>query len=361
MLRIHFTAEDLTRVRVRPDPHPLWDVLLSLHLLQTRHGVVMFGPWRRDARAALRPAGDMLTTLAPPRGYSPDFLTPIVDSPDLEAGLEVLLGTARRTLQADMTRLAAQTTLPDWAWRIASGDAEMLRRLAGSIRQYHAKVLQPYAQVFRAHVRADWARRAELVATRGLEHALSTLHPSIRWQAPVLEVGYPVDQDLHLDGRGLVLVPSFFCWQTSMSFADPALPPVLVYPVAPVVGWTAVGADRRSAERDSQSLVALLGRTRAAVLRAIADNPYLNTTEVARAVSTSMAGASQHTAVLREAGLVITQRRNGSAVHTLSARGVALLDRSDWTKLAQDVRWSLGSPGEPPKDHGVRPSSPSAE
>ena len=34
MLRIHFTAEDLTRVRVRADPHPLWEVLLSLHLLQ---------------------------------------------------------------------------------------------------------------------------------------------------------------------------------------------------------------------------------------------------------------------------------------------------------------------------------------
>jgi DNA-binding transcriptional ArsR family regulator len=367
MLRIHFTAEDLTRVRVRADPHPLWEVLLSLHLLQTRHGALMFGQWRRDARAALRPSGDILTTLAPPKGYSPDFLTPLVDSPDLEDGLEVMLSTGRQALRADITRLAAQTTLPGWAWQIATGDVEMMRRLADSIRQYHAKALQPYAQVLQAHIRADWARRAELAMTRGLEHALSTLHPLVRWRAPVLEVGYPVDQDLYLDGRGLVLVPSFFCWQTSMTFADPALRPVLVYPVTPVVGWTAGPEKSRSTARDAQSLAALLGRTRAAVLQAIADRPFLSTTELALQVGTSVAGASQHASVLREAGLVITQRRNSSASHTVSTIGAALLDRSSRTNFAQDVRWSFGGQGEPPKDrdnredHGVRLNTPSAE
>jgi DNA-binding transcriptional ArsR family regulator len=342
VLRIHFTAEDLTRIRMRADPHPLWEVLLSLHLLQTRHGPVMFGAWRRGARSALRGSGDILTTLAPPKGYSPDFLTPPVDSPDLETGLEVLLSTGRQALHADMTRLAAQTALPDWAWRIASGDAEMMRRLAERIRQYHAKALQPYSQVFQAHIRADWARRAELAVTHGLEHALATLHPSIRWRAPVLEVDYPVDQDLYLDGRGLVLVPSFFCWRTSMTFANPALRPVLVYPVSPVLDWTTEpDTGSRSLARDVRSLAALLGKTRAAVLRTIADKPYLNTTELAREAGTSVAGASQHASVLRAAGLVITHRRNGSAVHTLSARGVVLLGRSG----------SFGGRGEPPKDH----------
>jgi hypothetical protein len=325
MLRIHFTAEDLTRIRIRADPHPLWEVLLSLHLLQTRHGGLMFGQWRRQARSA----PDILTTLAPPKGYSPDFLTPLVDSPDLEAGLEVLLCTSREKLRADMSRLAAQTTLPGWARMLAAGDAEMLRRLADSIRQYHANALRPYAQVFKARIRADWARRAELIMTRGLGHALDTLHPSIRWHAPVLEVGYPVDQDLRLDGRGLVLVPSFFCWRTSITFADPALHPVLVYPVRPVLGWT-TGREDTGAGGDARSLVALLGRTRAVVLMTIADKPYLNTTELAREAGTSLAGASQHATVLRAAGLVITLRHNGSAVHALSTRGMVLLDRTSF-------------------------------
>ncbi|GAB3878066.1 winged helix-turn-helix domain-containing protein [Kibdelosporangium lantanae] len=317
MLRVHFTAEDLTRVRIRADPHPLWEVLLSLHLVQTRHAPVMFGQWRRAARTALHP---ILTTLAPPKGYSPDFLTPPVDSPDLEVGLEAMLNTARITLRADMTRLAAQTALPDWARMIAAGDTGMLHRLADRIRTYHSKALEPYASVVKAHIRADWSRRAELAMTHGLEHVLGTLHPSIRWRAPVLEVSYPVDQDLHLDGRGLVLVPSFFCWQTSMTFADPTRNPMLLYPVTPTLGWVEPAPTAK--------LDGLLGRTRATVLRTIAERPYLNTTELARAAGTSPAGASQHATVLREAGLITTQRRNGAAVHSLSTLGALLLDRA---------------------------------
>nr|WP_042197378.1 winged helix-turn-helix domain-containing protein [Kibdelosporangium sp. MJ126-NF4]CEL22920.1 Putative arylsulfatase regulatory protein [Kibdelosporangium sp. MJ126-NF4]CTQ90059.1 Putative arylsulfatase regulatory protein [Kibdelosporangium sp. MJ126-NF4] len=325
MLRVHFTTEDLTRVRIRAQPHPLWEVLLSLHLLQTRHGAAVFGPWRRGARGALGPSGDILTTLAPPKGYSPDFLTPLVDSPDLDDGLEALLSTSSRTLRNDMSKLAEQTRLPGWASRLATGDVEMMRRLADRIRHYHAKALLPYTQVFKAHIAAEWSRRAELTMAHGLEYALSTLHPSIRWAAPVLEVGYPVDQDLYLDGRGLVLVPSFFCWQTSMTLADPALQPVLVYPLDPVIGWATPGRGGRAPTQET--LVALLGRTRATVLQTIADRPSLNTTELARATGTTPSGASQHAAVLRDAGLVTTQRRNGSAVHTLSKRGALLLDR----------------------------------
>ncbi|ALG11843.1 ArsR/SmtB family transcription factor [Kibdelosporangium phytohabitans] len=325
MLRVHFTTEDLTRVRLRAEPHPLWEVLLSLHLLQTRHGAAVFGPWRRGARGALWPSGDMLTTLAPPKGYSPDFLTPDVDSSDLDEGLEALLGTSSRTLRTDMSRLAEQTRLPGWAARLASGDAEMMRKLADRIRHYHAKVLLPHTQVVKSHIAAEWSRRAEATMAHGLEYVLSTLHPSIRWTAPVLEVGYPVEQDLHLRGRGLVLVPSFFCWQTPMTLVDTALQPVLVYPVDPVIGWASPG--RSGASPTQETLVALLGRTRATVLQTIADRPGLNTTELARASGTTPSGASQHAAVLRDAGLVITQRRNGSAVHSLSGRGAVLLDR----------------------------------
>ncbi len=47
----------------------------------------------------------------------------------------------------------------------------------------------------------------------------------------MLEVSYAVDRDLHLEGRGLRLVPSYLCRGTPTAFADPALPPTIVYPV----------------------------------------------------------------------------------------------------------------------------------
>jgi hypothetical protein len=76
MLRIHFTDEDLRRITVALDSDPLWDLLLSLHVLQDRENPLVFDEWRRRTRAASPMATRLLAELAPPRGYSPDFLTP---------------------------------------------------------------------------------------------------------------------------------------------------------------------------------------------------------------------------------------------------------------------------------------------
>lgn len=321
---MHFTSEDLARVRVLTEPHPLWEVLLSLHLLQTKQGAVMFDGWRRDARPMPRPLVRMLTTLARPKGYSPDFLTPPVDTPDLDTALESLLSTEKRRLRADIGLLATElTTLPTWVAGIGNGDVDTLRRLADGIRQYHATMLAPHWPAIRADIHASRARRAELGVSHGVEHMLDTLHPGIRWRDWVLEVPYPVDQDLRLDGRGLTLVPSFFCWQNPITLADPNRTPMLVYPVARSTDWTS-GA-KPFAPPHPRSLVALLGHTRAAVLLAIAERPDLNTTELAATLGLSPATAAQHATVLRDAGLVTTHRDNGSARHRLSAVGRDLL------------------------------------
>ncbi len=324
LLRVHFTLDDLARVRILGEPHPLWESLLSMHMVQTDQGSVVFGEWRRIARAALRPSTRALMALARPRGYSPDFLTPAVESADLDTALEVLLSTERSVLRADIGVLAAESAVTAWMSKVADGDVSTLKGLADGIRHYHRTVLAPYWPTIRAHVRENRARRAELVVSKGLEHVLSTLHPRARWDGQVLALPYPVDQDLYLCGRGLTLVPSFFCWQNPITLADQDRQPVLVYPIERGLDWTTTtGAGQ---PRRARSLVALLGRTRAAVLRTIAERPGLNTTELATALGTSPASASQHATVLREAGLVITRRHNGSAWHTLSDRGADLLE-----------------------------------
>ena len=71
------------------------------------------------------------------------------------------------------------------------------------------------------------------------------------------------------------------------------------------------------------ALAALIGRTRATVLREIAAG--CSTTVLATRCGISLAAASQHATVLRNAGLIAT-RREGSAVrHTLTALGEELL------------------------------------
>nr|BFE74634.1 hypothetical protein GCM10020092_079350 [Actinoplanes digitatis] len=76
MLRIHFTAEDVGRVRVQSQPDPMWETVLSIFRLQDRGLPLVFHEWRRTA--ALTCSRDDLAMLRPliHGGYFPDFLTP---------------------------------------------------------------------------------------------------------------------------------------------------------------------------------------------------------------------------------------------------------------------------------------------
>ena len=88
MLRIFFSSEDIARTRVASAADPVWELILSLHLLQGRtHDPVMSG-WRRDVYRSLRrdtvsSQQRLLFALNPPRGYFPDFLTPHAEHPGL--------------------------------------------------------------------------------------------------------------------------------------------------------------------------------------------------------------------------------------------------------------------------------------
>lgn len=129
------------------------------------------------------------------------------------------------------------------------------------------------------------------------------------------------DQELSLNGRGLLLIPSFFCVSNPLTLLDPALPPVLIYPVPR-------HPDLLLEHRPAAALGALIGTTRAAVLDAIgARGP--TTTELARQVNISTASASEHTTVLRQAGLITSHRQQNRMLHHLTALGHALLNQTE--------------------------------
>ncbi|MEV4948531.1 helix-turn-helix domain-containing protein [Streptomyces sp. NPDC053755] len=320
MLRIHFTGNDLAGVRMAARPDVLWETILSFHRLRDRRGPVVYGEWRSETRTRLNGETRLLAALIPSRGYFPDFLTPAEGVSGLDEGLEAVRATPAARLHTELSLLGADRTggrtVPHSLRALAEGGAEPFSRLIGALRGYHRAAIEPYWPDVRARVEADRAVRGRALLDGGADELLASLPPMLRWRSPVLEADYPVDRDLHLDGRGLLLQPSYFCRGTPVVLRDPALPPVLVYPVTHCEAPT-VRAPGGS------SLAKLVGNTRSAVLHAIGDGG--TTSELARRAGVSLASASQHAGVLREAGLVSTLRHGNAVLHTLTPLGAALL------------------------------------
>ncbi|MFI5620236.1 ArsR/SmtB family transcription factor [Streptomyces sp. NPDC051567] len=327
MLRIHFTGVDLARVRMAGRPDALWETILSFHRLRDRRDVRLFGDWRTETRSRLNSETRVLGALIPSRGYFPDFLTPVEGRYGWDTGLDALRGIRPERLRRELALLGAGAgpVVPPRLRELMECGVTLLPRLLGELRGYHRVAVEPYWTHIQAQIEAERAARGRALLDGGADELLASLPPMLRWRAPVLECDYPVDRDVRLRGRGLLLQPSFFCRRTAVTLQDPELPPVLVYPAAAQLASAPGGRDTaRPAEEERQrTLGKLVGHTRSVVLRAIGDGA--TTSELARRAGVSLASASQHACVMREAGLVTTLRHGNAVLHTVTPLGAALL------------------------------------
>lgn len=325
-LKIVFTPEDLVRVRIAPRPDPLWEMVLSLHLLQTRGGGAGLAGWRRRVRADLAEAGlltsvrDVLVPLAPSGPYFPDFLTPAEAQLGLEQGVDALVDTPRRRIRHELDLVRTYYGLPPGLDGLARGDPRAVRDLGRMAVGYCRAVLGPQLQEMEQTLGQERSALARHLADDGVEQMLDRLPPMMRWRPPVLEADYPAGaaqnaREIHLRGRGLTLIPSSFCRKTPVALVDQGLPPVLVYPAR---RW-----DSPASTRDDP-LVDLLGRTRAETLRCIVTAPSCTTSELARRTGVSLANASKHAHVLRQAGLITSTRRANLMLHQATTLGAEL-------------------------------------
>jgi DNA-binding transcriptional ArsR family regulator len=323
MLRIHFTSDDIARTRIAPTADPLWELVLSVQMLRPQRGDLLFRGWRRGTGSLIRRAGlgerlRLLFALTPTIGYFPDFLTPGAAINGLEHGLEAIRSTPNPTLHADMRQLALSRPLPDSARRIALGEPHILVELTDTMRTCYDLTVTPYRRILDAAVERDRRIRANALATGGVEGLLASLRPMMTWSSGELSIPTHRDQDLYLDGRGLLLIPSYFCLTGPLTLLDPTRPPVLIYPLARQSDALRPG--------DHEALAALIGSTRAAILELIAER-HATTSELANQIGVSIATASEHATVLRQAGLVDSHREGNRMVHHPTALGFALLKR----------------------------------
>ncbi|MEU9047251.1 MULTISPECIES: winged helix-turn-helix domain-containing protein [unclassified Kitasatospora] len=290
MRRIHFTAESLASTRFLIDIEQIRETLLALDVLSTGVGGEAFRAWRK--RTAGRSDIRRMISLA-------QALRPL---PDLDHVVQTLLQG-----DPDAPEVATQSRL--------SADLESFRQIA----------IAPYWASIERRLAADRAARSEIVLSGGWDQMFTSLHRAIRWDPPVLEV--PGEgEDVKLGSEGLWLAPSLFLAARPPILFDRYLGqdrPTLLYPIP--IDWGRSSSIWDAVEEGNGALHALMGRTRAAVLVALSSSA--TTTEVGERVGISSAAASQHTAVLRAAGLITTLRSLNRVQHTLTPLGAALITR----------------------------------
>ena len=320
VLRIRFTFDDICNTRIVAQPDPLWEIVASLHRLQTSHGRHRYADWYRQVRSdvtlhQLGPAlRDTLLPLLPRAKYFPDFLTP-PSVTDPGEGIDRILHTPVARMRRELARLEPAAAARPWIDDLAAGRPEARRRLGAVLTRWFEIALAPRWEAIGTAVAAERSLRAAKVLTGGTGQFLDDLGPTMTWRAPVLSIsGYPKDRELDLNGRGITLIPSYFMWQTPTTLADPELQPVLAYPAL---------RDTAPADPHDRDLGPLLGRTRLAVLRLTA--PGATTSELARRAGISPATASQHATVLRNAGLIVSRRHGNLMLHSLTDLGTRLL------------------------------------
>ncbi|MGW6535482.1 hypothetical protein ACWGBV_01705 [Streptomyces sp. NPDC055051] len=175
-------------------------------------------------------------------------------------------------------------------------------------------VLAPVWSVVQDLHREEFSRYTLTVAEHGVAATLTGLAPGSRLHGGVWEWPAAPNRDVCLDGRGLVLLPTFHHPAGPLLQDAPGRPAVLTYPAGPGHPPTAVGTSV-----SAEALAALLGRTRLDALRLLAD-PH-TTTSLARALHVSNATASSHAAALRAAGMATTARAGRSVTHRRTALG----------------------------------------
>jgi DNA-binding transcriptional ArsR family regulator len=269
-------------------PEKLVEALFALDLLCTGRGGAVFDTWRKKAVTA--PRARELVALAQTIRPFPDIYR--------------------------LVRQAADTATDP-----AGADARP--QVVKDLGAFYRSAIAPYWKRIAGRLEVDRAARGQLLLSGGVDKLMSTLHPSLRWESPVLEVPGS-GPDVVIEKDGLLLVPALFLHSRQpVLFADneDAERPMLAYPIPVKQTWGAPLWD--VGESNEHALGALLGRTRAAVLRALTDS--CTTTELGERVGISAAAASQHTGVLRKAGLITTIRTFNKVQHALTPLGSALL------------------------------------
>ena len=293
------------RVLLRPAQHPLqWG-------------------WLRSVREHLpRESFALLAAVIGDDGYMPDFLTaaPHWDmTPDAE--VDALRTASLDPMRVDFGKMvlrsqgARQQALRD----MQEHPIRARRMIADAWSEVWDAVLAPVWPQLERILRADIATRSRTIAASGISAMAGDLHERVSWGNGAVRVRLRKhSEQVDCRGIGLVLVPSVMSSWGCMVLTEPPAQPTLFYPARGVTaGWA-----RDSAET-AEALGALLGPARAEIL--LAAGSARTTSQVARDAGIAVSTASHHLTILRDAGLVASERDGNRMLHLRTPLGEAIV------------------------------------
>ena len=322
MVRFVFSVEDVALTRFAISP--LWELVSSLLALRDPSHAALHVPWLRSLSGRLHGLElERAVALTPPRGYHPDFLVPLPAGPlgDISDDLAALRATPAAQIRADMRLFSTQHKRgPEIAAPWLANPRREVRRLADLLEAYWVRAVEPHWPRIRAFLDADIAYRARRLAAGGPAELFADLHTNVTWTSPHLNVQVPAHEaTFHLDGDGLLLVPSAF--SAARPFVSDRAPwrPGVIYPARGIATlWQQPPAA-------AEGLSRLLGRSRAALLADL--GAPRSTTDLAKRLSLSPATASHHLTALRDAGLIAAQRDGRIVLYARTPLGDSLAER----------------------------------
>ncbi|WP_433167033.1 DUF5937 family protein [Kribbella sp. CA-247076] len=335
MIVLRLTVADLGRLRFAYSP--LAEAAESLYVLASGRVPEVHRGWFGEVRRRL-PDADMnlLLSAVPARRYMADFLFAGAVSPhtSIEQQLAYVAAVQPDHLRREFEMVWSGEAMPAVVHDLLT-DPGGARRLADELWKYWSVAIEPHWRDIRAVFDDDVAFRAAELTKGGVTAMLADLHPEISIQGEVLRIDKLANLDTDMTTAGVVLVPSAFSWPNVVFATGAGGPACLTYPARGVGNlW-----DRHDSSVEDDALSALLGRSRAAILSALA-LPH-STTELAVELGQSTPAVSQHLGVLKRSGLVVSWRAGRSVMYRRTPLGTSVV-AADGSAI--DDEWTGSGP-----------------
>ncbi|MCY1141678.1 helix-turn-helix domain-containing protein [Actinoplanes sp. Pm04-4] len=311
--------DERTLSRTRIAISPLAEVMCSLALLQRNPAGVPwpYEAWAQRARSLTGP----VSLYCDLPSVSPDFLCPppVTAMPTIGEQLDLLRATPAEVIEAELAKHYPDGDVLPVLRPFRNDRQAALDKLADGVQEYWDAAIAPYWPAMRAALDEEVLLRARALAADGPDALLAQLHERIRWERPVLTLKKPLEQAFTAVNQRLLLVPLIFSRGALMCSGDQ---PDLVMVTYQSRG-AAVLADAPAARPADDRLSVLLGRGRAAVLRAL--TVPATTTGLATTLGLAPSTISEHLAGLLAAGVVHRRRAGRRVLYGLEPAGTALV------------------------------------